>query len=76
MDIVCPFTSGYLPIYDDEYGCVHYDDDGYALHDIRGFANLRTSGYRQLARLWWAQGMYELSVDSCLHVWVMLGWFF
>ena len=51
MDIVCPFTSGYLPIYDDEYGCVHYDDDGYALHDIRGFANLRTSGYRQLARL-------------------------
>ena len=38
MHIVCSFTLGYFPFYDDEYGRVHYDDnDHHALHDIRGF---------------------------------------
>ena len=55
MHIVCSYTSGYFLIYDDEYGCVHYnndddeygcvhyndDDDDHALHDIRGFADLQ-----------------------------------
>ena len=43
------YTSGYFLIYDDEYGCVHYDDDDHALYNIRGFADLQTSGYEQLA---------------------------
>jgi len=50
MHIVCSYTLGYSLIYDDEYGCVHYDDD-HALHDIQGFADLQTSGYEQLAQL-------------------------
>ena len=39
MHILCSFTLGYFLFYDDEYGCVHYDDDDHhhALHDIRGF---------------------------------------
>ena len=33
-----------LPIYDDEYGCGHYDDnDYYASHDTQGSADLQTS---------------------------------
>ena len=35
MHIACSFTSCYFPIYDNEYGRVHYDDDDdRALHDI------------------------------------------
>ena len=53
MHFVCLYTSGYSSIYDDEYECVHYDDDGgdHASHDTRGFANLQTSDYGQLVRL-------------------------
>ena len=45
MHIVRSYTSAYFLIYDDEYGCLHYndDDDDHALHDIRGFADLQTS---------------------------------
>ena len=44
MHIVCSYTSGYFLIYDDEYERVHYDgDEHHALHDIRGFADLRMS---------------------------------
>ena len=28
MHCVCTYTTRYFPIYDDEYGRVHYDDDG------------------------------------------------
>ena len=60
MHIICSFTSDYFPIYDDEYEHVYYDDDDHhhhhVLHDIWGFADLQTSGYRQLTRLWWVQG--------------------
>ena len=40
MHIVCSYTSGYFPIYDDEYGRVHYDDDDHVSHDIWGFADI------------------------------------
>ena len=42
-----------LPIYNDKYGRVQYDDDHHhhVIHGIRGFANLRKSGYGQLVRL-------------------------
>ena len=36
MHFVCTYTSDYFPIYDDEYGLVHYDDDDHhhpASHD-------------------------------------------
>ena len=53
MHVVCSYTSGYFFIYDDEYEWVDYDndDDYHASHDIQGFADLRMSGYEQLARL-------------------------
>ena len=37
MHIICSFTLGCFPFYDDEYERVHYDDndnDNHALHDI------------------------------------------
>ena len=43
MHFVCTCTSSYFPIYDDEYGHIHYDDDDHALHDIQGSADLHTS---------------------------------
>ena len=42
------------PFYDDEYRCVHYDDDNddnHALRDTRGFVVPWMSNYIQLARL-------------------------
>ena len=51
MHIVYSYISSYFPICDDEYERVHYDDDDHALHDIRGFADLWTFDYGQLARL-------------------------
>ena len=54
MHIMCSYTSSYFSIYDDECSHVHYDDDHHhASHDIRGFADFTTSGYEQLAWLWW-----------------------
>ena len=71
---MCSFTSGYFPIYDNEYGHIHYDDDDGddddgddddddddVLHDIQGFGNLWTFDCRQLARLRWAQGVCRSS---------------
>ena len=52
MHIVCSYTLGYFPIYDDKYGLTHYDDDHHhALHEIRGFSDLRASTCGQLGRL-------------------------
>jgi len=53
MHSVCSFTSGYFLIYDYEYEHVRYVDDclHHVLHDIREFADLRTSGYGELTRL-------------------------
>ena len=37
MHFVCTYTSGYFPIYDNEYGRVCYDDDDdHVLHDTQG----------------------------------------
>lgn len=46
-DFVYPYIVGYFPIYDDEYGHIHYDnnDDDHALHDTQMFPDLRTSDY-------------------------------
>ena len=41
LDFVCSYTSGYFPIYDDEYGRVYYDDDR-ASHDIWRSTTLKT----------------------------------
>ena len=37
----CTYTSGYFSIYDDEYRCVHNDDndDDHASHDNQGSAD-------------------------------------
>ena len=45
MHLMCSYSSGYIPIYDDEYRRVDYvdDDDGHVLHDTQGSANLQTS---------------------------------
>ena len=44
MHFVCTYTLVYFPIDDDEYECVHYDDDDdHASYDTQGFANIRTS---------------------------------
>ena len=44
MHFVCTYTSGYFPIYDDEYGRVHYDDEHHhASHGTQGSTDLRTS---------------------------------
>ena len=53
MHFVCSYTFGYFPIYDDVYGCVHYDDDDHhhASHDTQSFADLWTFDYEQLAQL-------------------------
>ena len=49
MHIVCSFTSGYFPFMRMSTDVVLYDDDDdHALHDIRGFANLRTPDHRKL----------------------------
>ena len=53
MHIVCLFTSDYFPIYDDEHGRIHYEDDDYALYDIQRFAELSTFNYKQLTQLRW-----------------------
>ena len=73
MHIVCSYTSGYFSIYDDGYGCVHYDDYRYhhALYDILGFADLRTSYVGQLAQFWWVQVIANCLGDSHSHVWVV-----
>ena len=43
VHFVCTYTSDYFPIYDDEYGHVHYDDHHHhASHDTQGSADLRT----------------------------------
>ena len=37
MHFVCTYTSGYFPIYDDEYGHIYYDDhDDNVSHDTQG----------------------------------------
>ena len=41
MHFVCTYTSGYFPIYDDEYRRVRYNAD--ALHDTPGYVDFRTS---------------------------------
>ena len=45
MHIVCSYTSGYFPIYRDEYGRVNYDgdNDDHVLHDTWESANLQKS---------------------------------
>ena len=41
MYIVCSYTSGYFPIYDDEYRHLYYDDNHHHVsHDTRRFTNL------------------------------------
>ena len=41
MHFVCLYTSGYFPIYDDEYERVHYDDNHHATHDTWGLLTSR-----------------------------------
>lgn len=44
MHFVCSYTFGYFSVYDDEYGRVHYDDNGgHASHDIQGSIDLQMS---------------------------------
>ena len=41
MHSVYTKTLGYFPFYDDEYGRVHYDDDGdHAAHDTQGSVDI------------------------------------
>ena len=35
MHFVYSYTSGYFPIYDDDYRCVHYDDHGHGSTDLQ-----------------------------------------
>ena len=52
MHIVCSFTSGNFPFYDDKYGRVYYDDDDMInpCMIFEGLLYLWTFGYSQLAR--------------------------
>ena len=72
MHFVCSYTSGYFPIYDDEYEHVYYDDDddGHALHDTQWFADIQT--LLQIASLnMMSLGGCEPPGDLSSHVWVM-----
>ena len=67
---MCTYTSGYFPIDDDEYGCIHYDDDDHVSHSTQGFADLQMSLWTTSSTMMGPKG-YEPPRDSCSHVWVV-----
>ena len=53
MHFVCSYTSGYFPIYGDEYRRIYYDNDDtddHVLYDTQGLLTFRRR-YEQLAQL-------------------------
>ena len=70
MHFMCSYTSGYFPIYGDEYERVHYaNDDGYA-SGTQGSANLRTSLWTTSSTTK-SPGGCKASGDPSSHVWVV-----
>ena len=66
MQFLCTYKSDYFSIYDDQYECIHYDDDKHhASHDIQGFVDLRRLLQTASSTMMGLGGANLLEIHAC-----------